>query len=177
VAQGLKCFCLDDAFVFIEGYPATARYNNAEINQMPMLKRLAVWLIETSCEAFLGSALLIVMSLAYGPSSSGLARDFSVAFAVTVLAFMWATGYLLSTAIVGVVWRSKRLWLYPAMVSVLFLAHLQWLFTRATGFTRPERLALRFVGVCIVLACTFAGNLFLRKWDKAADNSLTGLSA
>jgi hypothetical protein len=86
-------------------------------------------------------------------------------FVLTTGVFVWGSGYLITTALAGVVWRSKRLWLYPAIAAVLFLAHLQWTLTITGGSSHSERLVLRVVGTCIVLACTFTGNLLLRRWN------------
>ena len=132
-----------------------------------MLKRLAVWLLETVCVALLLSLLLIVLAWAEetGPyiSSRGFAHDMLVALAMTAI-FVVNTGYLLTTAVCRVVWWNQRLWSYPVAAAVLFLAHLQYLFFETNGETSSERLRLRAAGVCIVLGCTLVGSCLLRKW-------------
>ena len=55
--------------------------------------------------------------------------------------------------------------LYPVLAVVLFLVHFEILNYLAGGiFDLKKRVVIRVAGVCIVLACTFAGNLILRKW-------------
>lgn len=128
-------------------------------------KRLAIWGLETLCESLLGGLLLLLLLTSSGPSPESWIKEWLRSVVLTAGLFVWGSGYLLSTAVVGVVWRSKKLWFYPASASVLFLLHLQWTFAQGNGFSPPERLVLRAVGVCIVLACTFAGNLLLRRWS------------
>ena len=130
-------------------------------------KRLAIWGLETLCESLLGGLLLLLLLTSSGPGPESWIKEWLRSVVLTAGLFVWGSGYLLSTAMVGVVWRSKKLWLYPASASVLFLAHLQWTLAQGNGFSPPERLVLRAVGVCIVLACTLTGSLLLRKWSSA----------
>jgi hypothetical protein len=132
-----------------------------------ILKRLVVWLIETSCEALLLGAVLIVSSMSYGPSQSGFAKDLLFSAWATAFVFMWGTGYVVTTLLFRVFLRGQRLWLYPAVAAVLFLTHLQILFFIATGWPSSQRIQVRAAGVCIVFACTFAGSFVLQKWGAA----------
>jgi len=67
---------------------------------MLILKRLAVWLLETSCEALLLSVLLIVLSVPDGPSQAGFLKDLGFFVVATVYVFMWHSGCLVTTVIV-----------------------------------------------------------------------------
>lgn len=128
---------------------------------MLILKRLAVWLLETSCEALLLGLFLIILS---GTDQLGFAKDLLAAFVWTVVLLFWGSGYLLTTAIFGLVWRSRRLWLYPAIAAALFITHVQFF---ATGWTPSTKLPVQVAGACIVFACTLVGGWFLRKWLQA----------
>jgi hypothetical protein len=82
-----------------------------------ILKRLAVWLLETSCEALLLSLFLIVLR---DSDQRASAKDFLV-LAGSIAFMFFTTGYLLTTAVARVFWRSERLWLYRAIATLLFL--------------------------------------------------------
>jgi hypothetical protein len=136
-----------------------------------LLKRLTIWMLEILCQTLLGSLLLLEVARSYGPNRDAFAIELLRSFLAIVLFFVWGSGYVLSTAIAGVVWRSKQLWLYPVIAGILFLAHLQWLFTKIGGMSPSDRLIFHAGGVCIVLACTFTGNLLLRKWNTPRKSS------
>jgi len=91
-----------------------------------VLKRLTVWLLEALCEALLLSLLFILyIRFSFGPDQQlSYAKQLSFLFVAILFVFMLASGYLLTTAIFGVVTRSQRLWLYPAIAAVLYVAHL-----------------------------------------------------
>jgi hypothetical protein len=127
---------------------------------MPIQKRLVVWFIETSCEALLLSALLVVLSKLYGPTQWGFAKDLAFGFFATLVVFMWGSGYLITTAIIRVVWRTEKLWLYSTVGALLFSIHLEIFFSIATGWTSTERVMVRVVGPCIVFVCTYGGGSF-----------------
>jgi hypothetical protein len=128
---------------------------------MLILKRLAVWASETLCDALLLMVFLTILWRDSGQSS--LIDDLGITLVGTVFVFMVGSGYLLTTVIFGVLLRSRNLWVYPAIASTLFVAHEQFLFT---GWKLPDasHMQTQVLGACIVFACTFAGNLFLRKW-------------
>jgi hypothetical protein len=126
--------------------------------RMQIVKRFAIWVAEILGQGLLLSLLLIVLS----PSSTrGFARDLWTAFIATVVVFMFGSGYLLSTAIVGIGFRGSRLWLYPVIAALLFVIHEQVFFS---GWTPPDfsHLATQVGGACIVFFCTLAGSRFLR---------------
>ncbi len=132
-----------------------------------ILKRFVVWFGETSCEI----PLLILLSLVISGRSSqrSLADDVELLFLGTAIVFMIGSGYLLTTVIFGVFFRSKTLWVYPTIAATLFVAHEQFLFK---GWKLPDasHVETQVFGACIVFACTLAGNFFLRKWVQVGRN-------
>jgi hypothetical protein len=111
-----------------------------------------------------GIALLLTgsITIVYGDLSRPSA---SLRYAwAGVLIFMLGFGFVFTTAIVAMIWRSQRLWLYPVLATALFLIHFH--FAYPIGGDPPPK-GLRELGACIVLACTFAGNLLLRTWVQA----------
>lgn len=134
-----------------------------------MIKRLLVWLLETVLEAALLSVVLLILS---GYTRGTLFKDLAVGF-VWIGTMFFSTGYLFTTAIARAVWRGGRVWLYPGVAMVLFFIHFELLNHSVGGIFRlPDRVVLRIAGACIVLACTFVGNLLLRRWTSAAANAL-----
>jgi hypothetical protein len=75
---------------------------------MLILKRLAMWSGETLWEALLITLFLTVLWTGKGQSS--LSSDLGVVFMGTAFVFMVGSGYLLTTAVFGVVWRSPITW-------------------------------------------------------------------
>src|SRR5579859_970542 len=128
---------------------------------MQTLKRFIIWLLEISCEAFLLSLLLIILQHS-GKSAS--AKD--VLILMAAIAFMfYTTGYLFTTVILRILWRSQRLWLYSCIATVLFLLHFEILDIGIGGaFRSSDRGPILIVGMCIAFACSFAGSCALRKW-------------
>lgn len=137
-----------------------------------ILRRLAVWLVETSCEV----PLLIALSFALSGRSSqrSLTDDLALLFFGTAIVFMIGSGYLLTTAIFGILLRSQTPWVYPAIAATLFVAHEQLLFT---GWKLPDasHVKTQALGACIVFACTFSGNWFLRKWGDRGNQGPDGM--
>lgn len=137
------------------------RRNRRKGTRMRALKRLVVWTLETlSVAVLVGVFLYVVLGSPFRQSDFG--RDLSFAIAGTAVVFMVGSGYLLSTALFGLVWRSQRLWLYPAIAAALFVAHVQFF---ATGWGVSTKVPVQAGGACIVFACTYAGGYFLRKWE------------
>ena len=91
------------------------------------------------------------------------------AFAVAVVLFL--TGYYVTRAFFGVVWRSQKPLLYPAIAMALFGAHLHFAIARSksdlTPFARATELPFLAGGACIVFACAFAGNWL--RWTQAVN--------
>jgi hypothetical protein len=89
-------------------------------------------------------------------------------FGVVVAVMLFVHGYYISTAIFGVLWRSKRPWAYPAITAALFALHTHIIFLHGKPDFTLEARAMEFPlivgGVLIVLMCSFAGNETLRHW-------------
>jgi hypothetical protein len=128
---------------------------------MMVLKRLTVWSCETLCEAALITAFLTLLWRGQGRSS--VSDDLGLIFVDTAFVFMIGSGYLLTTAIFGVVWRSPSVWVYPAVAAVLFILHVQFF---ADGWTGSTKIPVQMGGACIVAFCTCVGNQLLRRWVK-----------
>jgi hypothetical protein len=128
---------------------------------MQMIKRLVVWLIETLSEALLLGTVLIAL---LGYDQKAFFKDLSVYSSGVVLLF-FTTGYILTTAVVRAVWSGRALWLYPTVATGLFLIHFEIMNVLLRGaFAPSDRLRIRAAGACIVILCTIAGTLALRKW-------------
>ncbi len=140
---------------------------------MRILRRLFVWFLETLCEAL----LLCVFLISFSYFSTGGRNDLSaskfgfVILGISIL-FMAKTGYLLTTAIVRMVWTNRTLWLHPVISVALFSVHLEIFFFVTGGLNASERLAIGIGGAAIVFSCTFVGGYILRSWEKRNDNDL-----
>jgi bacteriorhodopsin len=133
---------------------------------MLMLKRLAVWLIETLVQVPLLMALLMLLT---EPSSDD--RWFNVRltlFAVNV--FMLGSGYPITTGIVAILFRGRIRWLYPTIAALLFVVHEQFFLT---GWAPPEpiHIQIQASGASLVFATTFLGGKYLQRWSETARNS------
>jgi hypothetical protein len=126
---------------------------------MKILRRLTLWSFETLSEALLITVFLTVLWRSEGRSN--LLDDLGLTFVGTAFVFMVGSGYLLTTAIFGVVWRSRSVWVYPAEAAVLFILHVQFF---ADGWTAATKIPVQVGGACIVAFCTFVGNQLLRRW-------------
>lgn len=129
---------------------------------MALLKRLTVWLLEILCQALLLMMFLTFLGgLGEDSGQRNLADDLVIAFVATVVVFMVGSGYLVTTAICRVAWKSQNLWAYSAAAAVLFVVHEQFLFT---GLSVPSVLnvQIQVAGACIAFICTFVGGWFLR---------------
>ena len=130
-----------------------------------ILKRLVVWLLEVLVEALLLGALLGALVL---PNFVTLLPGvWALGFAVGVVLFLH--GYYLTRVLFGVVWRSQRKRLYPAIAATFFIIHMHIAFVRLKPdmslLGRATELPFLAGGACIVFACAFAGNWCLRKWE------------
>lgn len=127
---------------------------------MTVLRRLAVWLIETCCEAILLMLMILVTS---APSAQRtIVDDVPLAFFGTVIVFMIGSGYWLTTALGRLFLSSRNLCVYPTISAVLFIVHEQFLFS---GWKVPDgaHLQTQILGACLVFICTFIGSVFLRR--------------
>lgn len=134
-----------------------------------MTKRLLVWFLETVLEALLISVVLVCL---LGDNQHRYAKDVAVSF-VWIGTMFFGTGYLFTTAIARAASQGRFIRLYPGVALVLFLIHIEILNHSAGGiFDAPKRAVIRIAGACIVLTCTFVGNLLLRRWTSATANGL-----
>lgn len=133
---------------------------------MTTLRRLAVWLIETCCQAVL--MMLLVMILSGRSEQRTIVEDLSLAFFGTVIVFMIGSGYLLTTAVSRVFLSRNNPWVYPPFAAVLFVAHEQFLFS---GWKLPDgsHVQTQMFGACIAFICTLIGGLLLRRWTLSSD--------
>lgn len=127
---------------------------------MLILKRLAVWFVETSFEALLLGLALIGL---FGYDKHAFGRSLG-AYVSGIILVSFTTGYLLTTAVARSAWKVKRSWLYSVIATFLFLVHSQIFFVVSGGSTRSQQLMIRLAGCCIVFACTFTGTLLLQRW-------------
>ena len=129
---------------------------------MLILKRFAIWVLELSCEALLFSLLLSF--LGGPPYRHDFPEDLWFGAAVVVIAFL-NTGYAITTALFGVLWRSPTLWVYPTITAILFVAIFQIItISQGSGWSLSTKLFFQGFGIGIVFACTFVGTYLLRKW-------------
>lgn len=131
--------------------------------EMLILRRLAVWLLETSSEALLLALALIGL---FGYDQHAFARS-PAFYSSGIVLVSFTTGYLLSAAVARAAWKGQKLWSYPVIATVLFLIHSQIFFVISGGSTRSEKLSIQTAGGCIVSACTLVGSFILRRWAKA----------
>ena|SRR6266478_399685 len=133
---------------------------------MLIIRRLAIWLLETCCEALL---LGLFLAIPGGPDL----RDFTkglLVFTIGIFLVSVSTGYVLTTAIFRVVTSTRISWLYPIIATILFFIHIQIFISGANAFIPSERPRIRAAGACIVFACTLAGNFTCQKWAQADSN-------
>lgn len=134
---------------------------------MLILKRLAVWFVETSLEALLLGLALVGL---FGYDQHAFGRSLGL-YVSGIILFSFTTGYLLTTAVARGYWRRQTLWSYSATATVLYLIHSEIFFRVSGGSTRPEKFSIQVVGACVVFACTFAGTLAIRGWTVASTKS------
>ncbi len=133
-----------------------------------MMKRIAVWFIETASEVLL---LGLVLTLLLGHDQHAFSKDVLI-YSSGICLLFFSTGYLLTTGIVRSVWKGRRSWLYPAVAVVLFFAHFEIMNFGVRGAFEPStRLRVRVAGACIVFICTLVGSLALRRWTASGNES------
>jgi hypothetical protein len=138
---------------------------------MLILTLLTVWVIEVISET-----VILTLSLGLIWSVKGYYSDFwSPRYSTELLAIgsfmvagMFSSGFLLTTAILRVVWRSQRLWDFSTAMAILSIAHLQILLMMMREPNRgPDTLTglkIQAASAVIVFACTFTGGWFIRKY-------------
>lgn len=135
-----------------------------------MIKRLSIWFAETCFEILLlALALLAMFGYDKGAFANGLG------FYVSALALLsFTTGYLFTTVVARVAWRSQKLWSYSLVATILFIVHSEIFFVVSGGSTRYQKLSMQFAGCGIVFASTFVGSVVLRRWV-LPDSKSTGV--
>jgi len=137
-----------------------------------LLKRLLVWFAEIVCQVVLLTLVFppILDFFEEGPgrySTATVVTDLKdVAFVVAF--FMIISGYLITTAVVGVLFRPASIWKYALIIAALFVAHTEVFVIaggRARGGILLDQFTLQAVGAFAVFACASAGSQFLRKWQ------------
>jgi hypothetical protein len=141
---------------------------------MVILKRLAVWLLEQFIEALL---LGVACETLWGVKFSS---DFWKG-GVLVASMLFVSGYYVTTALFGVLWRSQKPWLYPAIAAALLVIHARlFLLAMEPPFTpevRAHELPFTTIGACIVFGCSFAGGRVLEAWLRVGATQNPYLSA
>src|SRR5882757_8344789 len=102
---------------------------------MLILKRLAVWFIETATEAVLFG---VVLAALLGHDQSAFVKD-ALIYASGILLVSFTTGYLLTTAIARGAWKGQSWWPYSVIAVALFLVHAQIFFVISGGSTTSEK--------------------------------------
>ena len=132
--------------------------------QVSVTRRFSVWVTEMA----LVLLLLAAVTLAVAGDSKQWSRgdDFLLALVWTAFVFMVGSGYLITTGLLAVFFRSRSPWLYPTLAALLFVVHDQLFYT---GWTVPDlsHVQLQIAGACIVFACTFVGTWILRRWAQS----------
>ena len=135
---------------------------------MLILKRLAIWFLETFSEVLLLGLALIVL---FGYDQHAFGKSLAL-YVSGILLLSFTTGYLLTTAVARGAWKGQSWWSYSVTAVALFLVHSEIFFLVSGGSTRPERIRMRIAGVSIVFACTLAGTFALRKWAPPSRKSV-----
>jgi hypothetical protein len=140
--------------------------------QNPEWKSFWIWSAEITCQIPVLIALLLFIAFMSDPNripgEPGISlRDLSFLLYATFFSMLFS-GYLITTAMAGVFFRSKLARLYPTIAAGLFIAHTQFFTILMDGWkwNRPDPTFMVFQasGACIVFACTFVGGRVLRKW-------------
>jgi hypothetical protein len=131
---------------------------------MPLIKRLAVWLLETSLEVVL---LALALMILFGHNPHAVGKSI-VGYAAGIVLLSFTTGYLLTTVVARGAWRGKSWWSYSVLAVVLFLIHSEIFFKISGASTRPEQFSMQTAGVLVVFVSTVAGSWLLRRWTAAS---------
>lgn len=152
---------------------------------MVILKRALVWLIERLIEASMIGALFTVLiarnsDITFRSGHPNLFADVWI-FDVVVAVMLFVHGYYITTAIVGVFWRSKNVWAYAAATAALFALHTHIVFLHGKpDFTleaRAMEIPLVVGGMPIAFLCSFSGSEVLKRWTVVQRSSNPYLSA
>lgn len=125
-----------------------------------MMKRIAVWLIETLSEILLCGIVLVVL-LGHDPSTY---LETLLAYSSGVALLLFTTGYLFTTLLVRAIRNGQTLWIYPAIATGLYFIHFEIMNVLSHGaFAPSDRPIIRAACACVVLVCTFVGSWLLRR--------------
>jgi hypothetical protein len=135
---------------------------------MLTLKRIAIFLVELSLEAILlGSVLGALVSHQLGLLNGMLGSI------IAVPVILGLHGYYIWRILAVTARASKIGWLYPVAATSVFIAHVLYIVLRFKSDLSPvaQAMSLPFLigGACVVLACSLAGSLALRKWAPASN--------
>jgi hypothetical protein len=129
-------------------------------------RRLLVSTMEVCAESFLLGILLGLLLFPFPNFINMIAGGWALGLAVGLVLFLH--GYYLTRAFFGVLWRSQKSWLYPAIAAASFVTHMHIALIRSWTDLTPRAQAREppFLagGACIVFVCAFSGNWLLRKW-------------
>lgn len=141
---------------------------------MLIAKRLAVWLLETLAAAvLLGVLLFLLLGPFLGRGEHNAVVQMFTYATLTLAIFMWGSGYLLTTAVASVVFRTWKLWLYPTVAAILFVVHVEFF---AGGWTE-ERIPVQILGACVVFSCNLLGSFLARRWESTTSRNSVGTGA
>jgi len=133
---------------------------------MPLIKRLAVWLLETSLEVLLLGTVLMAL---FGHNPHAVGKSL-VGYAAGIVLLSFTTGYLLTTLVSRGAWRERTWWSYSVLAVVLYLVHSQIFFVISGGSSRSDRLLIQMAGSGVVFVCTVLGTLVLIRWTPSRSN-------
>lgn len=126
-----------------------------------MMKRIAVWFIETASEVLL---LGLVLTLLLGHDQHAFLKD-GLIYSSGISLLFFSTGYLLTTIVARAALKGRGWWLYPAIATSLFFIHFEIMNVSLRGAFEPStRFRVRVAGACIVFVCTVVGTLALWRW-------------
>ena len=138
---------------------------------MLILKRLAVWLGETSAEVLLLGLALIAL---FGHDQHAVGRSLLAYYSTGLVLFSFTTGYLFTTAIARGIWRGGAWWSYSAVAVVLYLIHSEIFFVLSGGSTRPEQFSVQVAGALSCSPALLPGRrrCGVGRWDGTPDEVL-----
>ena len=140
---------------------------------MIIVKRIVVWLVERLLEACILGGLFMYLVVHMGadiPRGVLITRGSEVLiFGVVVAFLLFVSGYYVTAAIFGVIWRSPKPWVYPTITVALFAIHMHFIFLLGKPDITWEASAMEtpFVGggAFVVFVCSRIGNEALKRWS------------
>jgi hypothetical protein len=132
------------------------------------VKRSAVWLLEILTETVLLGVLLGALTLPAADFVKLLPGFYAWGLAVCLVLFF--SGYYLTRALFGLVWRSQIWWLYSTIAIGLFVVHTHIVFLLGRPDFSPEGRALELpflaCGAGVVFSCTSISSWCFRRWTR-----------